>query len=46
MAAHGAKIVVVDPGTSGGGEGGDTTPAQDIANQIKAAGGDAVANFG
>ena len=46
MAAHGAKVVVNDPGTSGGGEGTDTTPAQDIVNQIKAAGGDAVANYG
>lgn len=46
MAAHGAKIVVNDPGTTGSGEGQDTTPAQDIVNQIKAAGGDAVANYG
>src|SRR5436309_10634966 len=46
MAANGAKIVVNDPGTSGTGEGADTTPAQDIVNQIKAAGGDAVANYG
>ncbi|MGD9614635.1 MAG: SDR family oxidoreductase [Alphaproteobacteria bacterium] len=46
MAAQGAKIVVNDPGTSGGGEGTDTTPAQEIVDQIKAAGGDAVANYG
>src|SRR4051795_10031007 len=46
MAANGAKVVVNDPGTSGTGEGSDTTPAQDIVNQIKAAGGDAVANYG
>src|SRR5215216_1416787 len=46
MAAHGAKVVVNDPGTTGTGEGADTTPAQDIVNQIKAAGGDAVANYG
>jgi NAD(P)-dependent dehydrogenase (short-subunit alcohol dehydrogenase family) len=46
MAAAGAKILVVDPGVGGGGEGGDTAPAQDIANQIKAAGGEAAANFG
>ena len=46
MAAHGAKIVVNDPGTSGTGEGTDTTPAQEIVDQIKAAGGDAVANYG
>jgi NAD(P)-dependent dehydrogenase (short-subunit alcohol dehydrogenase family) len=46
MAAHGAKVVVNDPGTTGTGEGADTTPAQDIVNQIKAAGGDATANYG
>ena len=46
MAANGAKVVVNDPGTSGTGEGSDTTPAQDIVNQIKAAGGEAVANYG
>jgi NAD(P)-dependent dehydrogenase (short-subunit alcohol dehydrogenase family) len=47
MAKAGAKILVNDPGVGGGGEGGgDTTPAQDIVNQIKAAGGEAVANFG
>jgi len=39
MAAAGAKVLVVDPGVGGGGEGGDTAPAQEIANQIKAAGG-------
>jgi NAD(P)-dependent dehydrogenase (short-subunit alcohol dehydrogenase family) len=46
MAANGAKVIVNDPGTSGSGEGSDTTPAQDIVNQIKAAGGDAAANYG
>lgn len=46
MAAHGAKIVVNDPGTSGSGEGSDQTPAQDIVDQIKAAGGEAVPNYG
>jgi len=46
LAAHGAKVVVNDPGTSGSGEGSDTTPAQDIVNQIKSAGGDAAANYG
>src|SRR6476620_7582457 len=45
-AAHGAKIVVVDPGVGGAGEGGDTRPAQATADEIKAAGGEAVANFG
>src|SRR5216683_5292186 len=46
MAAHGAKVVVNDPGTSGTGEGSDQTPAQEIVDQIKAAGGDAAANYG
>src|SRR5437764_9239042 len=46
MAKEGAKIVVVDPGVGGAGEGGDTRPAQATADEIKAAGGEAVANFG
>src|SRR5579883_610161 len=44
MAAHGAKVVVNDPGTSGSGEGHDETPAQQIVNEIKSKGGEAVAN--
>lgn len=46
MAAHGAKVVVNDPGVGGGGEGGDQAPAQEIVDTIKSAGGEAVANFG
>src|SRR5437763_3688677 len=46
MAAHGAKVVINDPGTSGSGEGSDETPAQEIVNQIKAAGGEAAAKDG
>src|SRR5215472_12075771 len=46
MAAHGARIVVNDPGASGSGEGFDQAPAQEIVDQIKAAGGDAIANYG
>ncbi len=46
MAAHGAKVVVNDPGTTGSGEGSDQRPAQEIVNQIKAAGGEATANYG
>ena len=46
MAANGAKVIVNDPGTSGSGEGADRTPAQEIVDQIKAAGGDAAANYG
>jgi NAD(P)-dependent dehydrogenase (short-subunit alcohol dehydrogenase family) len=43
LASRGAKIVVNDPGASLSGEGVDTGPAQDVVNEIKAAGGDAVA---
>jgi NAD(P)-dependent dehydrogenase (short-subunit alcohol dehydrogenase family) len=46
MAANGAKVVINDPGTSGSGEGSDQTPAQEIVDQIKAAGGEAAANYG
>ena len=46
MAKHGARIVVVDPGVGGAGEGGDQRPAQVTVDEIAAAGGEAVANFG
>ena len=46
MAAHGAKVVINDPGTSGSGEGSDQAPAQEIVDQIKTTGGDAAANYG
>ena len=46
MAANGAKVVVNDPGVSGEGEGTDNAPAQQIVDEIKAAGGEAVANYG
>src|SRR5258708_19658707 len=46
MAANGAKVVINDPGTSGSGEGSDQRPAQEIVDQIKAAGGEAAANYG
>ena len=44
-AAHGAAVVVNDPGVGGGGEGGDAGPAQDTVNDIIAAGGKAWANL-
>lgn len=46
MAAHGAKIVVNDPGVSL--EGNDETagPANEVVRDIKAAGGEAVADYG
>ncbi len=44
MAAHGAKVVVNDVGASVAGEGKDAGPAQKVAAEIIAAGGQAVAN--
>lgn len=45
FAAQGANVVVNDIGTSLGGEGRDTSAADDVVAQIKAAGGNAVANY-
>ncbi len=44
FAKEGAKIVVNDLGGSNEGEGADTGPAHEVAEEIKAAGGSAVAN--
>jgi len=44
LATHGAKIVVNDLGGTMDGEGGSTGPAQEVADEIVAAGGEAVAN--
>lgn len=44
MAAQGAKVVVNDLGVSVSGEGQDSGPAQKVVNEIRAAGGSAVAN--
>ena len=41
-AAAGAKVVVNDIGVSLGGEGGSDGPAQQVANEIKQAGGQAI----
>jgi NAD(P)-dependent dehydrogenase (short-subunit alcohol dehydrogenase family) len=46
LAKHGAKVVVNDFGGSVSGEGADDTPAGQVVNEIKAMGGDAVANAG
>jgi NAD(P)-dependent dehydrogenase (short-subunit alcohol dehydrogenase family) len=43
-ARHGAKVVVNDLGAGVHGEGADQGPAQEVADEIKAAGGEAVAN--
>jgi NAD(P)-dependent dehydrogenase (short-subunit alcohol dehydrogenase family) len=44
LASKGAKVVVNDPGGSLKGDGVDVGPAQEVVNEIKAAGGEAVAN--
>ena len=44
MAREGAKVVVNDIGASVSGEGNDAGPAQAVVNEIKALGGEAVAN--
>ncbi len=45
LANSGAKVVVNDIGGSSAGEGTDQTPAQQVADEIKDAGGEAVANY-
>lgn len=44
-AAEGAHVVVNDPGVSSSGDSPDAGPAQTVADEIRAAGGQAVANF-
>ena len=44
LAAEGANVVVNDPGVNLDGTGGDAGPAQQVVNEIKAKGGNAVAN--
>src|SRR3954454_15441124 len=44
LADAGAKVVVNDLGATLAGEGGDLSPAQQVVEEIKAAGGDAVAD--
>jgi len=43
LASRGAKVVVNDPGVSLKGDRADENPAQDVVQQIKAAGGEAIA---
>ncbi len=45
FAAEGAKVVVNDLGGNFDGTGSDTTPAQQVVDEIKAAGGEAIANY-
>ncbi len=44
LAAHGAKVVVNDFGGARDGTGSDMGPADEVVEEIKAAGGEAVAN--
>ncbi|MFL6206076.1 MAG: SDR family oxidoreductase [Acidimicrobiales bacterium] len=44
LAHHGAKVVVNDLGGSMDGEGADTSPAQQVVDEITGMGGEAVAN--
>lgn len=46
LAKEGAKVVVNDFGGSTAGEGGATSPADEVVQEIKDMGGDAVANYG
>jgi NAD(P)-dependent dehydrogenase (short-subunit alcohol dehydrogenase family) len=44
LASHGAKVVVNDLGGSRDGAGNDSGPAEEVVQEIKALGGEAVAN--
>jgi NAD(P)-dependent dehydrogenase (short-subunit alcohol dehydrogenase family) len=44
FAAEGAKVVVNDLGGANDGEGSDLTPAEEVAAEIRALGGEAIAN--
>jgi NAD(P)-dependent dehydrogenase (short-subunit alcohol dehydrogenase family) len=45
FAARGAKVVVNDPGAAFNGDGHDRGPAEQVVEEIRQAGGTAVANF-
>ncbi len=45
LASEGARVVVNDLGTAGDGAGNDAAPAQQVVDEIKAAGGEAVASY-
>ncbi|MGH2777553.1 MAG: SDR family oxidoreductase [Actinomycetota bacterium] len=45
LASEGAKVLVNDLGGSAAGEGSDQTPAQQVADEITSAGGEAAANY-
>ena len=45
LGAHGAKVIVNDPGGTASGDGADRAPALEIVAAIRDAGGEAEANF-
>jgi NAD(P)-dependent dehydrogenase (short-subunit alcohol dehydrogenase family) len=45
LASEGAAVVVNDLGGSSGGDGSDSTPAQEVVDEIAAKGGRAIANY-
>jgi NAD(P)-dependent dehydrogenase (short-subunit alcohol dehydrogenase family) len=45
LADRGAKVVVNDLGVSSSGGGDDSSPADEVVDEIKALGGDAIANY-
>ena len=45
LARHGARVVVNDVGVARDGSGGDATPAQEVVDEIKQLGAEAVANY-
>jgi NAD(P)-dependent dehydrogenase (short-subunit alcohol dehydrogenase family) len=45
LASEGAKVIVNDVGGAMSGEGSDQAPAQQVVDEIEAAGGDAAANY-
>lgn len=45
LSAAGAKVVVNDLGAAGDGTGANTTPADEVVNEIRANGGEAAASF-
>jgi NAD(P)-dependent dehydrogenase (short-subunit alcohol dehydrogenase family) len=45
LAGAGAKVIVNDLGASAAGEGDDTSPAKEVADEIAAAGGEALPNY-
>lgn len=46
MASRGARVIVNDLGGAADGQGASNAPAQEVVDEIRAAGGEAVANFG